>query len=164
VHANVRAALAIARSGGGGGGSGSFDPVYGDIPPLEQVQLPRGGVSVTTAALAGPVQFGIPPETIKDSMRLGLPVPEFYIVPVERFCRDLGPSLGVNLAEFEFPAYFNFFVRQKNCTLIVDSERAEEKIRAGAFLAGERKRARRGGGSMMTYKTGACRTIMRVAG
>ena len=54
-------------------------------------------------------------------MVLGLPVPEFYIVPVERFCRDLAPSLGINLAEFEFPAYFNFFVRNgTSCTLIVD--------------------------------------------
>ena len=61
-------------------------------------------------------------------MRLGLPVPEFYIVPVERFCRDMGPALGINLAEFEFPAYFNFFVRQKNCTLIVDDVKAEEKV------------------------------------
>lgn len=75
------------------------------------------------------VQFGIPPETIKDSMRLGIPVPQVYIVPMERFCREMGPALGVNLAEFEFPAYFNFFVYKKRCTLIVDSEDAEENIR-----------------------------------
>ena len=75
------------------------------------------------------VQFGIPPETIKDSMRLGIPVPQVYIVPVERFCREMGPALGVNLAEFEFPAYFNFFVYQKRCTLVVDSVDAEENIR-----------------------------------
>jgi hypothetical protein len=75
------------------------------------------------------VQFGIPPETIKDSMRLGIPVPQVYIVPTERFCREMGPALGVNLAEFEFPAYFNFFVYKKRCTLIVDSEDAEENIR-----------------------------------
>jgi hypothetical protein len=77
----------------------------------------------------GMVQFGIPPETIKDSMRLGLPVPMVYIVPVERFCREMGPALGVNLAEFEFPAYFNFFVNKKQCTLIVDSDEAERNIR-----------------------------------
>jgi hypothetical protein len=75
------------------------------------------------------LQFGIPPETIKDSMRLGLPVPQVYIVPVERFCREMGPALGVNLAEFEFPAYFNFFVYKKRCTLVVDSDDAEENIR-----------------------------------
>ena len=43
-------------------------------------------------------QFGIPPETIKDSMQMGIDVPRVYIVPVERFCREQGPSLGVNLA------------------------------------------------------------------
>jgi hypothetical protein len=75
------------------------------------------------------LQFGIPPETIKDSMKLGIPVPQVYIVPVERFCREMGPALGVNLAEFEFPAYFNFFVYKKRCTLVVDSEDAEENIR-----------------------------------
>jgi hypothetical protein len=62
-------------------------------------------------------------------MRLGLSVPAVYIVPVERFCREMGPALGVNLAEFEFPAYFNFFVYKKRCTLVVDSEDAERNIR-----------------------------------
>lgn len=61
-------------------------------------------------------------------MRLGLPVPQVYIVPVERFCREMGPALGVNLAEFEFPAYFNFFVYKKQCTLVVDSQDAEDNI------------------------------------
>ena len=60
-------------------------------------------------------------------MRLGIAVPSVYIVPVDRFCRDMGPALGVNLAEFEFPAYFNFFVQRKRCTLIVDSVDAERK-------------------------------------
>jgi glyoxylase-like metal-dependent hydrolase (beta-lactamase superfamily II) len=62
-------------------------------------------------------------------MSMGINVPLFYIVPVERFCRELGPALGVNLAEFEFPAYFNFFIQKKRCTLIVDSEDAERNIR-----------------------------------
>mmetsp|Transcript_17577 Transcript_17577/g.26678 ORF Transcript_17577/g.26678 Transcript_17577/m.26678 type:complete len:1423 (+) Transcript_17577:418-4686(+) len=101
---------------------------YDAIPILEQTKLPRGGVSMETQAV-GRVQFGIPPETIKDSMRLGLPVPAVYIVPVERFCREMGPALGVNLAEFEFPAYFNFFVSKKQCTLVVDSQDAESNIR-----------------------------------
>jgi hypothetical protein len=82
---------------------------YDLIPQLELTKLPRGGVSVYTEAV-GRVQFGIPPETIKDSLDLeGLEVPQFYIVPVERFCREMGRALGVNLAEFEFPAYYNFF-------------------------------------------------------
>ncbi len=62
-------------------------------------------------------------------MLLGVDVPLYYIVPVERFCRDLGPALGVNLAEFEFPAYFNFFIQKERCTLIVDSDDAERNIR-----------------------------------
>jgi hypothetical protein len=61
-------------------------------------------------------------------MRLGLPVPQVYIVPAERFCREIGPALGVNLAEFEFPAYFNFFVYKKRCTLVVDSQEAQDNI------------------------------------
>jgi hypothetical protein len=130
---------------------------YDAIPVLEQSKLPRGGVSVETKAVGRvqvghvfqsprrtdtlsriwkisqnprfPLQFGIPPETIKDSMKLGIPVPQVYIVPVERFSREMGPALGVNLAEFEFPAYFNYFVYKKRCTLVVDSEDAEDNIR-----------------------------------
>lgn len=63
-------------------------------------------------------------------MLLGMEVPSVYIVPVERFCREMGPVLGINMAEFEFPAYFNYFVRQKRCTLIVDSADAENDIRS----------------------------------
>ena len=62
-------------------------------------------------------------------MRLGIEVPKFYIVPTERFCREMGPALGINLSEFEFPAYFNYFVNQNQCTLVVDSESAENNIR-----------------------------------
>jgi hypothetical protein len=40
----------------------------------------------------------------------------------------MGPALGVNLAEFEFPAYFNFFIYKKRCTLVVDSQEAEDNI------------------------------------
>lgn len=61
-------------------------------------------------------------------MQLGIPVPQVYIVPAERFCREMGPALGVNLAEFEFPAYFNFFINKNRCTLVVDSQEAEDNI------------------------------------
>jgi hypothetical protein len=101
---------------------------YASVPLLDSVNLPRGGLSIETKAV-GRIQFGIPPETIKDSMRLGLSVPEIYIVPVERFCREMGPALGINLAEFEFPAYFNYFVRGRKVTLVVDSDEAETNIR-----------------------------------
>lgn len=101
---------------------------YRRVPILETTKLPRGGITIETSAV-GRVQFGIPPETIKDSMRLGFSVPTVYIVPVERFCREMGPALGVNLAEFEFPAYFNFFVLRRKCMLVVDSFEAEKNIR-----------------------------------
>lgn len=102
---------------------------YSCVPILEQDHLPRGGVSIDTAAV-GRIQLGIPPETIKDSMMLGMEVPRVYIVPTERFCSDWGPALGINLAEFEFPAYFNWFVRKKKCLLVVDSIEAEQNIRS----------------------------------
>ena len=105
----------------------ALDAAYEHIPHLDIIELPRGGVSIETSAV-GYVQYGIPPETIKDSMRLGIPVPSVYIVPVDRFCREMGPALGVNLAEFEFPAYFNFFVQRKRCTLVLDSLDAERNI------------------------------------
>lgn len=101
---------------------------YTSVPLLDCVALPRGGLTIETKAV-GRIQFGIPPETIKDSMRLGLDIPEIYIVPVERFCREMGAALGINLAEFEFPAYFNYFVRGRKVTLVVDSDEAETNIR-----------------------------------
>uniref|UniRef100_A0A7S1UTE9 Metallo-beta-lactamase domain-containing protein n=1 Tax=Grammatophora oceanica TaxID=210454 RepID=A0A7S1UTE9_9STRA len=101
---------------------------YDAIPVLKVSHLPRGGVTMETQAV-GRVQFGIPPETIKDSMVKGYSVPAVYIVPVERFCREMGPALGINLAEFEFPCYYNFFIRGKRCTLVVDSDDAERNIR-----------------------------------
>ena len=61
-------------------------------------------------------------------MKMGIPVPTVYIVPTERFCREMGPALGVNLAEFEFPGYFNYFINKKRCTLVVDSQDAEDNI------------------------------------
>jgi len=102
---------------------------YNAVPTLEQDELPRGGVTVETAAV-GRIQFGIPPETIKDSMLMGMEVPRVYIVPTDCFCSDLGPALGINLAEFEFPAYFNYFVRRKRVCLVVDSKEAENNIRS----------------------------------
>ena len=41
----------------------------------------------------------------------------------------MGKGLGVNLAEFEFPAYFNFFIQKRCCTLIVDNVDAERNIK-----------------------------------
>ncbi|POM63025.1 CGMP-dependent 3',5'-cGMP phosphodiesterase [Phytophthora palmivora] len=96
-------------------------------PTLETIKLPRGGVVACTSI--GPVQLGMPPETIKDSMKLGLPVPRHYIVPSEPFTKTLGANMGVNVAEFEFPAYCNFFFKRQCVNLIVSSEDVESRIR-----------------------------------
>jgi hypothetical protein len=87
-----------------------------DLQSSTLIYLPRGGVYVQTPT--GPIQFGMPPETIKDSMKLGLTLPVNYVVPKERF----NLTLGINVAEFEFPAYFNFFVKRRKINLIVSRE------------------------------------------
>ena len=106
------------------GGEGENE---GEEESSRVVHLPRGGVQVQTCI--GPIQFGMPPETIKDSMALGLPIPTNFVVPPERFNRKLGPNEGINIAEFEFPAYANFFFRKKRVNLIVASAEVEERIR-----------------------------------
>jgi len=86
------------------------------------IKLKRGGCFVNSAA--GPIQFGMPPETVKDHMTMGSEVPTHYILPTQRFHK----RMGINVAEFEFPAYFNFFIRKKQINLICTKE-AEEAIR-----------------------------------
>ncbi len=92
------------------------------LPPAQVFQLPRGGIYVQTRV--GAVQFGIPPETIKDSMELGLDVPTYFVVPKERF----NLKLGLNMCEAEFPGYFNFFLRGASVKLIC-TPKEEETIR-----------------------------------
>lgn len=45
--------------------------------------LNRGGIVVDTSI--GPIQFGIPPETIKDSISSGSEVPQYYVVPKSKY-------------------------------------------------------------------------------
>jgi len=87
------------------------------------VRLPRGGVYIHTPR--GSVQVGAPPETIKDSMALGMPVPEVFVVPPELFDR----RRGLTLAEIEFPAYYNFFVLKRRPRLIVEDEDTANRLR-----------------------------------
>lgn len=66
----------------------------------------------------GPIQIGIPPETIKTSMKNGgflfysssltslESVPQIYVLPPNLFMAD------ENFGEVEFPIYFNFFIKQ----------------------------------------------------
>jgi CRP-like cAMP-binding protein/glyoxylase-like metal-dependent hydrolase (beta-lactamase superfamily II) len=76
--------------------------------------LPRGGVVIDTAE--GPIQYGVPPETIKDNMRSGEKVPTHYLVPRSLFLR----RVGINVAEIEFPAYYNFFFLKRPVNIITD--------------------------------------------
>jgi CRP-like cAMP-binding protein/phosphoribosyl 1,2-cyclic phosphodiesterase len=87
------------------------------------VPLPRGGTYVTTSI--GPVQYGLPPETIKDSMDLGLQVPQVFVVPKQLFDR----RRGLSVAETEFPSYYNFFLLKRKALLVVEGD-AEQRIRA----------------------------------
>lgn len=38
--------------------------------------------------------------------------------------------MGINVCEFEFPAYYFFFSQRQSLNLIVDSQEVEDKIRA----------------------------------
>ncbi len=86
--------------------------------------LPRGGYYVPTAA--GPIQIGIPPETIKDVMELKLDVPIAYVLPRELFDR----RRGLSVAEFEFPTYYSFFLLKRRSRLVVFTKDIERRIRA----------------------------------
>lgn len=66
----------------------------------------------------------MPPETIKDSMIQGLTVPNVFIIPSLRYSK----TDFINVAEFEFPAYFNFFILKKKLRLICDKKQ-EANIR-----------------------------------
>ena len=87
------------------------------------IKLPRGGVYIETRI--GAIQVGMPPETIKDSMNMGMKIPTIYVIPQERFHR----WRMISVAEFEFPAYFNFFVLQNRVRLVC-TKGAEVNLRA----------------------------------
>jgi CRP-like cAMP-binding protein/phosphoribosyl 1,2-cyclic phosphodiesterase len=75
-------------------------------------KLHRGGYLAETPA--GNIQFGAPPETIKDTMHLQSGVPDIFVLADEMFSWIKGISIG----EIEFPLYYNYFLRNKK-TLII---------------------------------------------
>lgn len=85
-------------------------------------ELKRGGIVVSTKI--GNIQIGMPPETIKDCMIQSIDVAAIFVVPSRHYSKDT----FINVAEFEFPAYFNFFVKRRKIRLICTKEQ-EEKIR-----------------------------------
>lgn len=70
------------------------------------------------------MQIGCPPETIKDSISLGLEVPRCFVVMGDMF----STSLGLNTAELEFPAYYNFFIKRRR-TMIITTKRNMERLK-----------------------------------
>ncbi len=87
------------------------------------IHLPRGGILL--AASCGNIQFGIPPETIKDTMGIEGGVPATYVVPHHMF--DI--THGIALAEIEFPIYFNFFIK-KGKTRIICTASQRHRLKA----------------------------------
>lgn len=88
----------------------------------KMIYLEKGGIILQTSL--GNIQYGIPPETVKDSISMGVSVPEYYIIPKKTF----DWTDGINLMEFEFPVYFNFFIRKKTKTKIICDEETKKKI------------------------------------
>ena len=80
------------------------------------IKLPRGGYLVTTPI--GPIQFGSPPETIKDTMKMECGVPQFFVLPNNFF----NWLKGISVAEVEFPIYYNFFLRKKKTYIVCNKE------------------------------------------
>ncbi len=81
-------------------------------------ELPRGGYIVTTSA--GRIQFGAPPETIKDTLVTEEGVPEIFVLPRPMF----NWNKGINVADMEFPIYYHFFIRRQRPLLCGTMEQA----------------------------------------
>ena len=76
------------------------------------IDLPRGGYIVDTPI--GYVQFGAPPETIKDSMMLPKDVPQIFVLTDDLF----NWMKGISIAEIEFPIYYNFFFKKQKTMIL----------------------------------------------
>jgi CRP-like cAMP-binding protein len=86
--------------------------------------LPRGGFLVDTPE--GYIQFGSPPETIKDTMALPKSVPQVFVLP-----RALFDWLkGINLADLEFPIYYNYFLQKRKTRIVCTRRQASRLMRA----------------------------------
>lgn len=79
---------------------------------FEVIQLSRGGTLIKTPC--GCLQIGAPPETIKDTMKILGDVPDTFVIPNKVFSAER----GVSLADFEFPTYYNFFIKRRPVHII----------------------------------------------
>ncbi|MFN4216099.1 MAG: cyclic nucleotide-binding domain-containing protein [Brevinematales bacterium] len=78
--------------------------------------LPRGGYLIDTSV--GYIQFGSPPETLKDTIFLPKGVPHYFVLPMEHF----HPAVGMSVAEIEFPIYYNYFLKKTKTTIYVQPD------------------------------------------
>lgn len=83
-----------------------------DNTPRNIIELPRGGYLVDTPI--GYIQFGSPPETIKDTMRMPKDVPQIFVLTNELF----NWIKGISIAEIEFPIYYNFFIKKRRTHIL----------------------------------------------
>jgi CRP-like cAMP-binding protein/phosphoribosyl 1,2-cyclic phosphodiesterase len=86
---------------------------------LEVIQLPRGGTLIKTPH--GPVQVGAIPETIKDTLAIMGEVPDTFVLPNRLFSSER----GVSLADIEFPAYYNYFLKNRPIRVIGQTHQIE---------------------------------------
>lgn len=70
----------------------------------------------------GRIQYGVPPETVKDSIASNFAVAEYFIVPSDQF--DF--IKGISLMELEFPVYYNYFFKRKKTTIICEKEMVDK--------------------------------------
>ncbi len=84
------------------------------------INLPRGGVLIRTSE--GPIQFGSPPETLKDTMQMSTDVPKIFVLPKDFFHLEK----GISVAEIEFPIYYNYFLKQQNTKVICPANRMKD--------------------------------------
>ncbi|MGC8765144.1 MAG: cyclic nucleotide-binding domain-containing protein [Brevinematia bacterium] len=85
----------------------------------ELTELPRGGYLVDTSA--GYIQFGSPPETLKDTIFLPKGVPSIFVLTMQHF----DPKVGMSVAEIEFPIYYNYFLKKRKTKVYLSPEHIE---------------------------------------
>ncbi len=88
----------------------------------EVIELPRGGFIVDSPI--GYIQFGSPPETVKDTMGLPRGVPQLFVLP-SRFFNWIK---GISVAEVEFPIYYNFFLKKRKTYIVCHKEQQERFV------------------------------------
>ncbi|HOY66508.1 MAG TPA: cyclic nucleotide-binding domain-containing protein [Candidatus Ozemobacteraceae bacterium] len=89
------------------------------MPEIEVTQLPRGGTLIRTPA--GVLQVGATPETIKDTLHIMGDVPDTFVLPNRLFSTER----GVSLADIEFPAYYNYFLKKRSIKVIGQTHQLE---------------------------------------